>query len=104
MGYMSGECEKCGEHTLECKCGKCDEMPRPIPICPSEPITISIDKEYLRNELNMDCERKKPNRKATLEICPNGEYGKIYFNTKKGRRIELDDLMDKMEMILDMKF
>ncbi len=45
---MNGECDKCGEHALECKCM--------VTIHPGEeiafpkPITISIDKQYFKNE------------------------------------------------------
>lgn len=41
---MSGECESCGEHALECKCGiGCEASGTGIKVCPSEPIVISIE-------------------------------------------------------------
>lgn len=40
---MSGDCDKCGEHCLDCKCNE-------IRISPSIPLKISINKEYFRKK------------------------------------------------------
>ncbi len=45
---MSGECNECGEHCLDCKCMITIQPGQGISL--SEPIKIFIDKEYFRNE------------------------------------------------------
>lgn len=43
---MSGECDKCGEHCLDCKCNSenySSFAPDPNPIAPPEPFIININ-------------------------------------------------------------
>lgn len=42
---MSGECDDCGEHALECECSKSARITNP------QPLIIRIDYDWIANEI-----------------------------------------------------
>ncbi len=47
---MTNECEKCHEHCVDCKCREKMSIYPGLGITLTEPLVVSIDKEYFRKK------------------------------------------------------
>lgn len=78
---MSGECDKCGEHTLECKCIFILQEEVEITFCEPKPIKISIDKEYFRDEFKKVFEKWNYKLGNGMDIYDEEEFLNDLLNT-----------------------
>ena len=78
---MSGECEKCGEHTLECNCMITLQVGKEITLSEPIPIILSINKEYFRNEFKKVFDKWSYKLGTGLDIYDEDEFLNDLLNT-----------------------
>lgn len=115
---MSGECLDCGEHTLECKCTKWNDIPYEMRLCITRHVFVAITEvlDYSRsfraliyNLLGFKPEDYEPLYRAggmqiTNAICDLKTFEELFANPKKWISMETAEKCENCNIEGDMRF